>query len=39
AREKIERLSTKKAYLNLQVSVKKGWTKDKAFLEEIGYKS
>ena len=39
AREKIERLSTKKAYLNLQVTVKKGWTKDKAFLEEIGYKS
>ncbi len=38
AREKIERLSGKKAYLNLQVSVKKGWTKDKAFLEEIGYK-
>jgi len=39
AREKIERLSGKKAYLNLQVSVKKGWTKDKAFLEEIGYKA
>lgn len=38
AREKIEKLSAKKAYLNLQVSVKKGWTKDKAFLEEIGYK-
>jgi GTP-binding protein Era len=39
AREKIERLSGKKAYLNLQVSVKKGWSKDKAYLEEIGYKS
>ena len=39
AREKIEILSGRKAYLNLQVSVKKGWTKDKAFLEEIGYKS
>ncbi|WP_294965753.1 GTPase Era [Sulfurimonas sp.] len=39
AREKIERLSCKKAYLNLQVSVKKGWSKDKAYLEEIGYKS
>ncbi len=39
AREKIERLSTKKAYLDLQVTVKKGWTKDKAFLEEIGYKA
>ena len=39
AREKIEFLSGKKAYLNLQVLVKKGWTKDKAFLEEIGYKN
>ncbi len=39
AREKIERLSTKKAYLDLQVTVKKGWTKDKVFLEEIGYKA
>ena len=37
AREKIEFLSTKKAYLNLQVTVKKGWTKDKVFLKEIGY--
>jgi len=37
AREKIERLSGQKAYLNLQVTVKKGWTKDKAFLQEIGY--
>lgn len=37
AREKIERLSGKKAFLNLQVVVKKGWTKDKSFLEEIGY--
>jgi GTP-binding protein Era len=39
AREKIERLSGKKAYLNLQVTVKKGWTKDKNFLKEIGYDS
>ena len=39
AREKIERLSGKKAYLNLQVSVKKGWSKDKMYLEELGYKS
>ncbi len=39
ARMKIETLSGKKVYLNLQVSVKKGWTKDKAFLEEIGYKN
>lgn len=37
AREKIERLSCKKAYLNLQVVVKKGWTKDVNFLKEIGY--
>lgn len=39
AREKVERLSGQKAYLNLQVVVKKGWTKDKTFLEEIGYKN
>jgi GTP-binding protein Era len=37
ARAKIERLSMKKAYLNLQVVVKKGWTKDVNFLKEIGY--
>lgn len=37
AREKIEQLSGKKAYLDLQVVVKKGWTKDKTYLEEIGY--
>ncbi len=37
AREKVERLSGKKAYLNLQVVVKKGWTKDTNFLKEIGY--
>jgi GTP-binding protein Era len=39
SREKIEMLSGKKVYLELQVSVKKGWTKDKAFLETIGYSS
>jgi GTPase len=39
ARTKIEALSGKKAFLNLQVSVKKGWTKDKTFLKEIGYQS
>jgi GTP-binding protein Era len=39
ARQKIESLSGKKAYLNLQVSVKKGWSKDKTYLEELGYKS
>ena len=37
AREKIQRLSSKKAYLDLQVTVKKGWTKDVNFLKEIGY--
>lgn len=37
AREKIERLSGKKAYLKLQVVVKKGWSKDINFLKEIGY--
>jgi GTP-binding protein Era len=37
AREKVEKLSGQKAYLNLQVIVKKGWSKDKKFLEEIGY--
>ncbi len=37
ARTKIEKLSLKQAYLNLQVVVKKGWTKDKNFLKEIGY--
>jgi len=37
AREKIEHLSGKKAFLKLQVVVKKGWTKDKNFLREIGY--
>jgi len=39
SREKIEMLSGKKVYLDLQVVVKKGWTKDKAFLEKIGYSS
>jgi len=37
AREKIERLSGQKAFLKLQVIVKKGWTKDTNFLKEIGY--
>ncbi|MCK4973639.1 MAG: KH domain-containing protein, partial [Sulfurimonas sp.] len=39
SREKIEMLSGKKVYLDLQVVVKKGWTKDKSFLEKIGYSS
>ncbi len=37
ARIKIEYLSGKKAFLELFVSVKKGWTTDKQFLGEIGY--
>ncbi|DAB30177.1 MAG TPA: GTPase Era [Sulfurimonas sp. UBA12504] len=39
AREKIEFLSGQKAYLDLQVSVKKGWSKDKNYLKEIGYQN
>ena len=38
ARKKIEQLSRKKVFLELFVSVKKGWTNNKEFLEEIGYK-
>lgn len=37
SREKIERLSGKKAFLDLFVLVKKGWSKDKEFLQQIGY--
>ncbi len=37
AREKIEKLSGQQIYLNLQVVVKKGWSKNKNFLKEIGY--
>jgi GTP-binding protein Era len=37
AREKIEKLSQKKAYLELFVSVKKGWSKDKKGLKDMGY--
>jgi len=37
AREKIERLAQKPVYLDLFVSVKKGWTSDKKFLNEMGY--
>lgn len=38
ARIKIEKLTGKKVFLELFVSVKKGWSTDKKFLEEIGYK-
>jgi GTP-binding protein Era len=37
ARLKIETLSGRQVYLDLFVSVKKGWTNDKKFLNEIGY--
>ena len=37
ARAKIEKLTDKPVYLDLFVSVKKGWTNDKKFLEELGY--
>jgi GTP-binding protein Era len=37
ARAKIEKLSGKKCFLELFVSIKKGWTKDKQTLKELGY--
>ncbi len=37
ARLKIEELAGKKVFLELFVSVKKGWTNDKKFLEDMGY--
>lgn len=37
ARKKIEKLAGKKVYLELFVSVKKGWTKNKSSLKEMGY--
>ena len=37
ARKKIEPLIGKKVYLELFVSVKKGWSKNKASLKEMGY--
>ncbi len=37
ARLKIEALSGNKVFLELFVSVKKGWTNDKKFLEDMGY--
>lgn len=38
ARKKIEQFIDKKVYLDLFVSVKKGWTNDKEFLADLGYK-
>lgn len=37
AREKIERLSGRPVYLDLFVSVKKGWSSDKKTLSDLGY--
>ncbi len=37
ARLKIEKLTGRKCFLELFVSVKKGWTKDKQGLKELGY--
>ncbi|MCK5110834.1 MAG: GTPase Era [Arcobacteraceae bacterium] len=37
ARAKIEKLTQKKVYLELFVSVKKGWSKNKDGLKEMGY--
>jgi len=37
ARLKIEKLTGRKCYLELFVSVKKGWTKNKQGLKELGY--
>lgn len=37
ARTKIERLIGKKVFIDLFVSVKKGWTSDKKFLNDMGY--
>ena len=37
ARIKIEKLTGRKCYLELFVSIKKGWTKDKKGLKELGY--
>ena len=37
ARKKIESLSGKKAFLKIFVVVKKGWSKSKSSLSELGY--
>ncbi len=37
AREQMEHFSGKKIYLDLHVSVKKGWSKNRESLEEFGY--
>jgi len=37
ARKEMEEFSGKKVYLDLNVSVKKGWSKSKGLLEDLGY--
>jgi GTP-binding protein Era len=37
AREQMEEFSGKKIYLDLNVTVKKGWSKNKTLLEDLGY--
>jgi GTP-binding protein Era len=37
AREELEKFSRKKIYLDLNVSVKKGWSKNRDLLENLGY--
>jgi GTP-binding protein Era len=37
AREELEKFSGKKIYLDLNVTVKKGWSKNKDLLENLGY--
>ncbi|HHD74773.1 MAG TPA: GTPase Era [Nitratifractor sp.] len=37
AREELEKFSGKKIYLDLNVSVKKGWSKNRDLLENLGY--
>jgi GTP-binding protein Era len=37
ARVKIEKLTGKKCYLELFVSIRKNWTKDKKGLKDLGY--
>lgn len=39
SRKKIEKLTGKRVYLELFVSIKKGWTKNKEFLKELGYET
>jgi len=37
ARKVMENFAQKKIYLDLHVSVRKGWSKNRASLEELGY--